>query len=313
MQGEEKDDFVNGDGYISDESSFYGGDDHRNHLEGLVSQFEPSSYWSTQHLTLSSIAASNLAAEAKDKRAGKTPTANLYNPYKGLLYARQLEETVPEFLERLPPLTTPASTNGPWIFIANPYSPKRPLDEDRAGLTTAGEAILSTFSATKATLETQTTGLPKSTLTKKLTQERKAVQEALLAAAAEHNCTSGKWMLFPMPENLARTWELVATATARNQLGTAAKVAAADEGRGDRVPRLVCVYTKDFGDTADVKRVLEKLVELELVPRPARDPKGVRSVYYKCDAYTHLGITSSNEWGLKASMYSSRDVLLGKI
>ena len=24
MQGEEKDDFVNGDGYISDESSFYG-------------------------------------------------------------------------------------------------------------------------------------------------------------------------------------------------------------------------------------------------------------------------------------------------
>ena len=99
-------------------------------------------------------------------------------------------------------------------------------------------------------------------------------------------------MLFPMPENLARTWELVATATARNQLGTAAKVAAADEGRGDRVPRLVCVYTKDFGDTADVKRVLEKLVELELVPRPARDPKGVRSVYYKCGRSLLLALSS---------------------
>jgi len=27
------------------------------------------------------------------------------------------------------------------------------------------------------------------------------------------------------------------------------------------------------------------------------------------DAYTHLGINSGNEWGLKASMYASKDVL----
>jgi len=124
-------------------------------------------------------------------------------------------------------------------------------------------------------------GRPKGTMTRKLTPERKAVEEALLAAAIDKGCTSGKWMLFPMSENLAHTWRVVATATAQNELGTAAKVAA-EEGKGDRVPRLICVYTRDFSDMRDVKRVLGKLVEMELVQKPARDPKGVRSIYYKC-------------------------------
>jgi len=198
-----------------------------------------------------------------------------------MAYARQLKESIEDYLQRLPPLTTPALKNDPWIRIANPHSAKRPLQEDLAGLTAAGERILSDFIARKAEIETEMAGRPKSNLARKLTEERKAVEEALLATAIENNCTSGKWMLFPMPEDLAHTWQLVATATARNELGTAAKVAA-DEGKGDRVPRLVCVYTRDFSDMADVKRVLWKLVEMGLVQRPARDPKGVRSIYYKC-------------------------------
>ena len=261
-----------------------GDEERRNQLEHLVSDLDPTTYWATQHHSLSSIAAANVAAAAKDKAAGKLQSTHLYNPYEGMAYARQLKESVEEFLHRLPPLTTPASDNGPWIFIANPHSPKRPLEQDLAGLTTAGEKILSDFSARKAELEAATTGRAKSSMARKVTEERKAVEAALLAAAVEHGCTSGKWMLFPMPEELAHTWELVATATARNELGVAAKVAA-DEGRGDRVSRLVCVYTRDFADLEDVKRVLGKLVEMELVQRPARDPKGVRSIYYKAGVF----------------------------
>ncbi len=245
-----------------------------------MKEFDPAKYWATHHLTLSSIAASNIATAAKDKAAGKLPTNKLYNPYEGMEYARQLKEPVTDFLARLPPLTTPASATGPWIYIANPYSDKRPLQEDLTAFTAAGSKILSSFSGQKAAIETQMAGRPKGIITRKITPERKTVEEALLAAAAEKGCTSGKWMLFPMPETVNRTWELVATATAQNELGTAAKVAA-DEGRGDRVPRLICVYTRDFADKADVKRVLAKLVEMELVQRPARDPKGERSVYYK--------------------------------
>lgn len=262
-----------------------GDEERRNQLEYLVSEFDPAIYWSTQHLSLSSIAAANVAAAAKDKAAGKLRSANLYNPYEGLIYARQLKEPIEEFLQRLPPLTTLASENGPWIRIANPHSPKRPLEQDLAGLTTAGEKILATFSAKKAEIEAEMTGRPKTTMARKITEERKAVEEALLAAAVENNCTSGKWMLFPMSEDLTHTWKLVATATAHNELGFAAKVAA-DEGKGNRLPRLICVYTRDFANMEDVKRVLWKLVELELVQRPARDPKGVRSIYYKCGGYS---------------------------
>jgi len=36
-----------------------------------------------------------------------------------------------------------------------------------------------------------------------------------------------------------------------------------------------------------------------------------RGIYYKADAYTYLDIKGQNEWRLKASMYSSRDLLKG--
>lgn len=31
------------------------------------------------------------------------------------------------------------------------------------------------------------------------------------------------------------------------------------------------------------------------------------------DAYTHLGINSGNEWGIKASLFSSKDILGGGV
>ncbi len=133
-------------------------------------------------------------------------------------------------------------------------------------------------------------------------------------------------MLFPLPELITKTWSQIATATVNNDLGSAAKIAS-DEGKGDRVGRLICVYTEDFSDMEDVKRVISKLVEMGLVDK-------AKSIYYKCgmlfvaffgggmvlewcandsfmrvDAYTYLGINSGNEYGLKASLYASKDVL----
>ena len=34
-----------------------------------------------------------------------------------------------------------------------------------------------------------------------------------------------------------------------------------------------------------------------------------RAIYYKADAYTYLELNSGNEYGLKASMFSSREIL----
>ena len=150
-------------------------------------------------------------------------------------------------------------------------------------------------------------GKAKSTIGRKVIPLRKQVETDSYAVAKETGCTSGKWMLFPMAEDVNRIWGLVATATAEGELGQAAKVAT-DDGSGSAGSRLICVYTEDFSDKEDVARVLRRLDGMGLVK--GRGPMGEeRGIYYKADAFTQLGIDSKNEWGLKASLFFSKDVL----
>jgi hypothetical protein len=83
-------------------------------------------------------------------------------------------------------------------------------------------------------------------------------------------------MLFPDPTRVNEVWELVARATARNELGIAAKVAPRDPGTPPEKDRLICIYTADFRDKADIGRVLERMRQLGLVQSTGR------LIYYKC-------------------------------
>ncbi|KAL8812179.1 MAG: hypothetical protein Q9223_000316 [Gallowayella weberi] len=292
------------DGYLSDDSSFYGDADDRARLEAEAATFDPAPYWSHHPHLLPVIAAANRAK--LEAASSPTPPKPLYNPYEGSICGRQLNESVEDFLKRLPPLTTPSSSVYPWIFIANPHAKSRPTDRDQAGFMKAAENLLQTFNEDKDGIERSMAGKQKGTITRKLTPLRKALENDLLALAKDKRFTSGKWMLFPLPEHVNRHWAIVAEATVNRELGIAAKVAP-DEGKGDRVARIICVYTKDFSDMDDVKRVLERLIELGLVKK--NQSTAAEGIYYKADAFTELGINSGNEWGLKASLYASRDVL----
>lgn len=84
-----------------------------------------------------------------------------------------------------------------------------------------------------------------------------------------------QWMLFCSPREVDDVWAVVASATAGNELGIAAKVAPKPVDEDSRRDRLICVYTADFNDKADVGRVLQKLRELRLVEARAR------AIYYK--------------------------------
>ncbi|KAI9758529.1 MAG: hypothetical protein M4579_003021 [Chaenotheca gracillima] len=294
-------------GYISEESSFYGDDDQRDQLEEAAAKFDFSAWLATYQKTPAAIAskAQGSAALSNPSPELKIPESGprLFNAFEGRRSARQLSEDVASFLGRLPALTTSSLRAGPWLWIANPYTSQRVTDSDLAGLTQTGQSRLSAWAEQKASIEKQLKGSPQYTIKHTLAKERKAVEEQLLQEARERGCTTGKWMLFPVASSINSIWNPVAEATANNTLGTAAKVATATEESSDRGPRLVCVYTKDFADVEDVKRVLERLVELGVVQT------GRKGIYYKCDAYTHLGISSGNEWGIPASMYSSNDLL----
>ncbi|TVY86021.1 UPF0696 protein-like protein [Lachnellula willkommii] len=324
--------------YLSDDSSFYGtalatplfqahkadtvtsGDEAvQQDLEERASSFNPAEWWEHMTPSLTETASANLASAT----VAKAP--KLYNPYEGNPCGRQLAESVDEFLHRLPPASTPASSRYPWIFIANPYrkAPKPnnegelaegPPDDDSqwARFVVEGGNLLEELLVLKNKIEKEKAGSTKATVTKALNVQRNIIVEKLLDIAVEMHCTSGKvsrlnrttWMIFCPPEEVNDVWAVVARATASNDLGIAAKVAR-DNGEDQR-PRLICIYTKDFSDRGDVTRVVQKLKDLGLV-----ETRGSK-IYYKCDAYTFLGLGSKNEYQIQASLYNSGDFLGSK-
>lgn len=79
-------------------------------------------------------------------------------------------------------------------------------------------------------------------------------------------------MLFCTAYEINEVWEIIAKATANNELGIGAKVAA-ESNVDRRVERLICVYTADFSDKKDVTRVAERLKKLGLLKK--------KPLYYK--------------------------------
>ena len=118
--------------------------------------------------------------------------------------------------------------------------------------------------------------------------------------AVKTSTTCGKWMLFPSDDDYPRAWRLVAEATAEGKLGPTSKAATYTDI--DPV-NLICVYTYDFSDMDDVRRVLENLFELGVCHSDGKP------IYYKCDAYTYIGIESNNKFKLRASLFSSKEVV----
>lgn len=88
-------------------------------------------------------------------------------------------------------------------------------------------------------------------------------------------------MIFCPPSEVNEVWEIIAKATANNELGIAAKVAPKSPLEDPRKDRLICIYTSDFYDKPDVGRVLQKLRALRLVEARSKQ------IYYKPGKNTH--------------------------
>ncbi|KAJ2973471.1 hypothetical protein NUW58_g8929 [Xylaria curta] len=297
----------------SDESGFYGDDSLVADLERKVETFDVEEQWQNHEA---------LETPMKLQAKGETGSSasHLHNPYAGDQYAWQLTETVDAFLSRLPPATTEVTPGHPWIWICNPYIKRKskskaenqqirggedeaPEEEgaDLATLMAAGEERLQ-FASSFIDQFPKQERLSKAPVAR---EARKAGMDAakdILDLAKGLRVTCGKWMLFCTYFEVNAVWEIIAKATANNELGIAAKVAP-KSNVDQRTERLICVYTPDFSDKKDVTRVAERLKQLGLVKN--------KPLYYKPDAYTYLGIASGNPWEIRASIYDTRS-LLGK-
>jgi Domain of unknown function (DUF1917) len=105
---------------------------------------------------------------------------------------------------------------------------------------------------------------------------------------------SGKWLVFVSPERVDEMWLLIQAATEEGRLGHTAKVATAKPSplaSGTGQDRVICIYTYDSDDQADVMRVREELRRLGIS----------RPISYKTDEATREGRYSRR--GQRVSKY----------
>lgn len=285
-----------------------GDENEKKRLSQQAESFDPEPYWSGLHSNLLStiqigLRASSISSNPEEVQSESADqSGTIINPQT----QRGRKEPISHFLSRLPPSKTLSSDIGPWIWSFGPTS-KAQLDQDVPAFLRKGTELLRAYEAQSAELRAQHDKSGAKTtagLTRKLNPFRRSLEQDILHAAWETGVVYGKWMLFPSAREVDDVWKKVVVALDKGDLGDGAKVATND--LTDQA-RLICIYTNDFGDKEDVKRVLKGMVTVGLVD--VED----RPIYYKCDAFTHLDITSKNEYGLKASMFSSRDVLGGKV
>ena len=219
----------------------------------------------------------------------------------------QQHETILEFLRRLPVANPETANVGPWLWVhCSPELQDSRDDDDVDGFIDSATPLLDGLLKQRVIFEQQNPGKAVGTITRKLSPYRDQLEVDLLNTAKKFGVTSGKWMLFPKLDDLPRVWCLVTEATAEGKLGPTSKVGTWSPEDAIKGCTLICVYTKDFTDLDDVKRVMRALIELGITTRESK-------IYYKCDAYTHLDIKSGNEFKLPASLWSSEEVLENRV
>ncbi len=84
---------------------------------------------------------------------------------------------------------------------------------------------------------------------------------------ANKNC--GKWLIFVPITHVDDVWLKIKLATEEGKLGSSAKVSTAKPNPNSANPKksVICVYTYDWTDEADVKRIRQELRELGITSK----------------------------------------------
>jgi len=110
----------------------------------------------------------------------------------------------------------------------------------------------------------------------------------------EHSENGGKWLIFVPLSLVDALWEEIRRATEEGKLGGSAKVATARPNPNATNPytKVICVYTYDWTDESDVKRIREELRQLGVTSK----------IPYKADQETYSGMYA-NRGNIRISKY----------
>lgn len=124
------------------------------------------------------------------------PPPVLCNPREGDPYSWHLNESVDEFVQRVPPLTTSAV---PWIWVNNPY-PEGQVESDAAkehDFTTRGQDLLQQSLARRDDIRKANSDKPKAVVSRLLNQEADALKQRIIDLAEEKEVVFGKASIPP--------------------------------------------------------------------------------------------------------------------
>jgi hypothetical protein len=121
------------------------------------------------------------------------------------------------------------------------------------------------------------------------------IAERLHGDYPRHTPDGGKWLLFMPAAHVDEVWEKVRAATEEGLLGGSSKVSTARPNHYLRSTgtRVICVYTYDWTDEADVRRVRARLRDLGFVAR----------LSYKADADSRARNYAGQSQGRIAKYY----------
>ena len=183
----------------------------------------------------------------------------------------------------------PANVMGPqWITILPPYPPneKHSLESDQA----LRELILGAFETHRIVPDSERGVV---NIAGKM-EVKVSDEQEIDSLARRSGLVVGKWLVYSSPESINQVWKALAPAFVAQELGDSIKVSTATPEEASR-EYVICVYTENYLDTADVQRVREKLRSLGFD----------KPLYYKPDLYTYLQIYRRTFPRLKASRYCS--------
>lgn len=104
---------------------YLGDDNEVTVLESRAENYDVESYWRLREQSGMAQSVIKQESSSPSSTSNMTPTTTkLHSPYEGRVSAKQLGETIDEFLRRLRPATTDLSREIPWIYVANPFIPR---------------------------------------------------------------------------------------------------------------------------------------------------------------------------------------------
>jgi hypothetical protein len=102
---------------------------------------------------------------------------------------------------------------------------------------------------------------------------------------------SGKWLIFVKPENVDEVWAKIKKAVEEGKLGDVAKVRTAMPSplAEDSDTKVICVYTYDWTDEKDVKRIREELRKLGITNKiPYKTDENTLSGKYRITGHRKI-------------------------